>query len=138
MKSFFAALIILVSLGGSANAQGFVGVSVASIQAKARPDSVELYEGGKYGVCYYVERMDSVHVALYHVTSFDKTGVCTSYEYEAPVAEQVTLTEWLNRFYIRKTKNTWRSHNGIVLTLTVEGDKVWISEEKPVVPTRKN
>ena len=138
MKSFLAALLVLYSLSGSANAQGFICASVASIKAKARPDNVELYEGGKYGVCYYVEQMDSVHVALYNMTSFDKTGVCTSYEYEAPVAEQIILTEWLNRFYIRKTKNTWRSHNGIVLTLTVEDDKVRISEEKPIVPTRKN
>lgn len=128
----FGGLLALVLPTGSF-AQGFIGVSVAAIRSKVRPDTVQLAEMGKYGVGYFVESPDENHHSVYYVTSFEKTGLCTSYEYVAPLAEKATLVGWLDRFYLRESGNTWRSHNGIVLTLTVEEDKIRLSEEKPVV-----
>ena len=133
MKPLLIVFIILLAAQAGAHAQGFVGVSVAAIQAKARPDSVELHEAGKYGVTYYVESPDETHHSVYHVTSFDKTGVCTSYEYLAPLAEKAALVAWLDRFYLKKARNVWRSHNGILLTLTVEGEEMRLTEARPVV-----
>lgn len=121
----------LLLLSAAASAQGFVGASVAAIQAKARPDSVHLSEQGKYGVTYYVESPDETHHSVYNVTSFAKTGVCTGYEYVAPLAEKAALVAWLDRFYLKKNKSTWRSHNGILLTLDVEGSQIRLTESKP-------
>lgn len=132
LKTFFLASFALFSISASAHAQGFVGVSVAAIQSKARPDSVQLHEAGKYGVTYFVESTDENHQSVYNVTSFEKDGICTEYEYLAPLAEKPMLTQWLDRFYIKKSKDVWRSHNGILLTLTVEDDKVRLTESKPV------
>lgn len=133
MKFLLFTLIVFVAVGAGAHAQGFVGASVAAIQAKARPDSVGLHEQGKYGVTYYVESPDETHHSVYDVTSFAKTGVCTSYQYVSPLAEKAALTTWMDRFYLKKDKNTWRSHNGILLTLTVEGEEMRLTESKPAV-----
>ena len=133
MKLLLTAFIVSVFVGANAHAQGFVGASVAAIQAKARPDSVELHEAGKYGVTYYVESPDETHHSVYNVTSFAKTGVCTSYEYVAPLAEKAALIAWLDRFYLKKARNVWRSHNGILLTLTEEGSEMRLMESKPAV-----
>lgn len=137
MQRMFLTLIAVVSLSAVARAQGFVGTSVAAIQAKARPDSVHLAEMGRYGVTYYVESPDETHHSVYNVTSFAKTGVCTSYEYVAPLAEKAALTAWLDRFYLKKDKNTWRSHNGILLTLAVEGSEMRLTESKPAADVKK-
>lgn len=132
MKPFILLVSSALAFSGlSASAQGFVGASVAAIQAKARPDSVELHEAGKYGVTYYVESPDETHHSVYRVTSFAKTGVCTSYEYVAPLAEKAVLTAWLDRFYLKKARNTWRSHNGVLLTLAEEGEEMRLTESKP-------
>ena len=131
MKFLLSAFIGFVAAGAGAHAQGFVGASVVAIQAKARPDSVGLHEQGKYGVTYYVESPDETHHSVYHVTSFAKTGVCTGYEYVAPLAEKAALVAWLDRFYLRKARNVWRSHNGILLTLMVEGEEMRLTESKP-------
>lgn len=129
MKSFFTALVVLLSLSGAVNAQGFIGASAASIQNKARPDSVELREMDGY----YLENLGEGHAALYYVTGFAKDGICTSYEYVVPLSEKSMLTEWLNRFYVKKSKDTWRSHNGVILSLTTEGENVRLVESKPAV-----
>ena len=136
MKKLFS-IVFVCSMPCAALAQGFVGVSVAALQSKPRPEGVELSEWVDLGVNYYVETIDSVHTALYYVTSFAKTGVCTGYGYLAPVAEKAALTDWLKRFYIRKNATTWRSHSGILLTLVVEDDKVRLMEEKPAPVSKK-
>lgn len=128
MKPFFSILILLISLNVSVSAQGFIGASVASIQSKARPDSVVLREMNGY----YVEHLSEGHDAIYYVTGFAEGETCTGYEYLAPLSEKPMLTEWLNRFYVKKSADAWRSHNGIVLSLTTEGDQVRLSESKPV------
>lgn len=137
MQRFFLTLLTLATFGAAARAQAFVGASVAAIQVKARPDSVHLAERGKYGVNYYVESPDETHHAVYHVTSFAKTGVCTGYEYVAPLAEKAALVAWLDRFYLKKDQNTWRSHNGILLTLDVEGSEIRLTESKPAASAKK-
>ena len=125
MQRFFLTLLTLANFGAAARAQAFVGASV------------HLAERGKYGVNYYVESPDETHHAVYHVTSFAKTGVCTGYEYVAPLAEKAALVAWLDRFYLKKDQNTWRSHNGILLTLDVEGSEIRLTESKPAASAKK-